>query len=154
MIAIEIHHRPNKNCDFFAVSGWTEFICTEYPAMFDFFQECIDQHLILNTFSLTVDSTVDVFKYYSTDTEKAQIFQERFENHHLNFSKEKFSMKEFWNRYQFDIEIKLNPVDFDNQQDLFDLVNKDTGELWATTYPMGGGPFDTYFALERQFHPK
>lgn len=121
--------------------------------MFDFFQECIDQNLIVNKFSLTVDGVRDLYRYYSPDQTQAEIFQEKFKNMPLNFSKEKFSMKEFWNRYEFEIDISLKEIDFDNEKELFDLINKDTGEMWATTFPLGG-PLDNYYKLEKHFQPQ
>jgi hypothetical protein len=153
LICVEVYCRPTKKCDFVAVRSWTEFICAEYPAMFDFFQECIDQNLIVNKFSLTVDGVRDLYRYYSPDQTQAEIFQEKFKNMPLNFSKEKFSMKEFWNRYEFEIDISLKEIDFDNEKELFDLINKDTGEMWATTFPLGG-PLDNYYKLEKHFQPQ
>ena len=120
--------------------------------MFDFFQNCIDQNLIVNKFSLHVDGVRDLYRYYSTGQTQAKIFQEKFEHMPLNFSKEKFSMKDFWTRHEFDIDISLQEIDFDNEQELYELINKDTGEMWATTFPLGG-PFDNYFKLEKHFQP-
>jgi len=148
--AVEVYCWPTDQCDFVAVQKWTEFICVEYPAMFDFFQDCIDQNIVLNKFNLIVDGTVDLWRYYCINQTQAEIFQEKFENMPLNFSLEKFSMKEFWNRHKFEIDISLREIDFDNEKELYDLINKDTGEMWATTFPLGG-PLDNYFQLEKHF---
>ena len=150
MIAVEIYCKPTKKCDFVAIQNWTEFICAEYLAMFDFLQDCIDQNLIVNKFSLTVNGVTDLWKYYSPDLTSAEIFQEKFNNMPLNFSKEKFSMKEFWNQHEFEIDILLKEINFNNEKELFDLINKDTGEIWATTFPLSG-PFDQYHVLEKHF---
>ncbi len=150
LIAVEVYCKPTKKCGWVAIVGWSDFICAEYSAMFDFFQECIDQNLIVNKMSLTVDGVTDLWKYYSPDQKQAEIFLEKFKNMPLNFSKEKFSMKEFWNRYEFEIDTSLKEINFDNEKDLFDLINNDTGEMWATTFPLSG-PFNDYFSLEKHF---
>jgi hypothetical protein len=46
------------------------------------------------------------------------------------------SMKQFWNQFQFDIEIFQRSVDFDTVSNLFELVNKNTGEIWTTKFPL------------------
>ena len=150
LIAVEVYCKPTEKCDFVSIQSWTEFICAEYPAMFDFFQDCINQNLIVNKIALTVDGVTDLWKYYSPDQKQAKIFLEKFKNMPLNFSKEKFSMKEFWNRYEFEIDTSLSEINFDNEKDLFELINTDTGEMWATTFPVYG-PLVDYYQLEKQF---
>jgi hypothetical protein len=149
LIAVEIYCKPTKKCDFVVVQSWTEFINAEYPVMFDFFQECIDQNLIVNKLALNVDGVTDLWKYYSSNQAQAEIFLEKFKNMPLNFSKEKFSMKEFWNRYEFEIDISLSEVNFNIEKELFDLINTDTGEMWSTTFPLNG-PLADYYNLEKQ----
>lgn len=148
MIAVNVYCVPTNNCDYPAVLEWTNFINTEYLVMFDFFQDCINQNLILNTFSLSVDGVQDSYRYYATDRTNAELFREKFENMPLNFSKEKFSMQQFWNRHEFAIKIDLTPVDFDHEKNLAELINKDTGEIWATTFPLNG-PLADYQKLEK-----
>ena len=118
--------------------------------MFDFLQGILDQKIIINKFSLTVDGTTDLTRYYAESQEQAEIFRDIFKNVPLNFSKEKLTMEECWIRDGFEIDILLKEIDFDNEKELFDLVNKDTGEMWATTYPLHG-PLSDYFQLEKQF---
>lgn len=148
MIAVNVYCVPTKNCDYPAVLKWTEFIGIEYPVMFDFFQDCIDQNLILNKFTLIVDGVRDNWRYYATDVANAEVFREKFENMPLNFSKEKFSMQQFWNRHEFDIKIDLTQVDLDHEKNLAELTNKDTGEIWATTFPLNGS-LANYYILEK-----
>ena len=59
-------------------------------------------------------------------------------------------MKEFWNRYEFTINISLKEINFDHETDLFDLINTDIGEMWNTTWPLNG-PLMDYYQLGKQF---
>jgi len=148
MIAINIYCVPTKNCDYPVILKWTDFVGKEYPVMFEFFQDCIDQNLILNKFTLIVDGIRDNWRYYATDVANAEVFQQRFESMPLNFSKEKFSMQQFWNLHEFDISIDLSKVDLDAEKNLVELVNKHNGEMWSMTFPLIG-PLDNYHKLEK-----
>lgn len=147
MTAIDIVIHPTAYCDWPVISKWNDFMDTEHGIIFDFFQHCIDHGLILNQFSLMVDGIQDVWRYYSLDMINAKIFVEQFKNTLLNFSNEKFSMQGLWNHFEFDVKISLRQVDLDNEKNVALLVNADTGELWATMWPLTGG-LSQYHVLE------
>ena len=136
MTAIDIVLTPSTDNNHVSIANWTACINYDYPVIFDFFQGCVDQNLILNKFDIIGDGVVDTTTYYSTGTENARLFQEQFENQQLAFSVHQMSMKQFWNQFQFDIEIFQRSVDFNTLSNLFELVNKDTGEIWTTKFPL------------------
>jgi hypothetical protein len=148
MIAVNVYCVPTKNCDYPVILKWTNFLDIEHPVMFDFFQDCVDQNLILNKFTLIVDGVRDTWRYYATDVAKAEVFQQKFQSMPLNFSKEKFSMQQFWNRHEFDISIDLSLVDLDAEKNVVPLVSKDPKEMWSMTFPLIG-PLDHYDKLEK-----
>lgn len=136
MIAVDIIMTLADNNNHVSIANWTACINSDHPVIFNFFQSCIDQNLILNKFNMGGDGVNDTTTYYSASTENAQLFQEQFENQLLAFSVNQMSMKQFWNQFQFNIEIFQRSVDFDTVSDLFELVNKDTGEIWTTKFPL------------------
>jgi hypothetical protein len=85
---------------------------------------------------MDADGLNDTTTYYSASVGNARLFQEQFENQPLVFSVNQMSMKQFWNQFQFEIEIFQRSVDFGTVSDLFELVNKDTGEIWTTRFPL------------------
>jgi hypothetical protein len=64
------------------------------------------------------------------------------ENNLLNFSVGQLSIKQFWNKFEFNIDFELKEIDFINKIDLLDLVNYDTGEIWTTKFPLTN-PYDS-----------
>ena len=136
MIAIDVIMTPAANNNHVSIANWTVCINSNHSVIFDFFQSCVDQNLILNKFGMDGDGVYDRTTYYSASVEDAQVFQEQFENQQLTFSVNQMSMKQFWNQFQFDIEIFQRSVDFDTVSNLFELVNKQTGEIWTTKFPL------------------
>ena len=142
MTAIDIAMTPTVNNNHIVIDSWVACINSDHTVIFNFFQDCIDQQLILNKINLEVDGVSDTTTYYSANVENAKLFQEKFENQQLAFSIKQMSMKQFWNQFQFDIEIGQRSIDFDTVCDLFELVNKDTGEIWNTKFPLIN-PYDS-----------
>lgn len=136
MIAIDIVMTPAANNNHVSIANWTACINSDHSVIFDFFQSCVDQNLILNKFNMDGNGVNDTTTYYSISVENARLFQEQFENQQLTFSVNQMSMKQFWNQFQFDIEIFQRSVDFDTVSNLFELVNKQTGEIWTTKFPL------------------
>jgi hypothetical protein len=147
MTAIDIVMTPTSGNNYVSIDSWIACIHSDHPVVFDFFQNCIDQNLILNKITMDVDGVSDTTTYYSTGPDSARLFQEQFENQQLNFSIKQMSMKQFWNQFQFDIEIFQRPIDFNTVPDLFELVNLDTGEIWSTKFPLIN-PFDEHGNLQ------
>lgn len=136
MTTVEVGMTPTVNNDHRSIAGWLSCINSDYHLIFDFFDECVDQKLIINKVSIEVNGVTDFTRYYSTDYKKAQDFKQKFENHQLNFSVGQLSVKQFWNKFEFDIDVKLKETDFDTVPELLDLVNNDTGEIWNTKFPL------------------
>jgi len=136
MTVIEVGMTPTVNNDHRSIASWLSCINSDYQFIFDFFDECVDQKLIINKISIEVDGVTDFTKYYTTDYKKAQDFKQKLESHQLNFSVGQLSIKQFWNKFEFDIDFKIKETDFDTVPELLDLVNKDTGEIWNTKFPL------------------
>jgi hypothetical protein len=136
MTAIEVGMTPTVNNDHRSIAGWLSCINSDYQLIFDFFDECVNQKLIMNKVSIEVDGVTDLTRYYATDYNKADCFKQKFKSHQLNFSVGQLSIKQFWNKFEFDIDFKLKEIDFINNIDLLDLVNYDTGEIWNTKFPL------------------
>lgn len=136
MTAIDIVMTPTANNNHVSIASWIACINVDHPVIFDFFQSCVHQNLILNKFCIDADGVNDTTTYYSDSIENAKLFQEQFENQQLNFSINPMSIKQFWNQFQFDIDIFQRSVDFDTVSNLFELVDKSTGEIWNTKFPL------------------
>jgi hypothetical protein len=136
MQAIEVVMSPTAENNHVSIADWITCINSDYSTIFDFFQYCVAQHLILNKCTIVADGICDTTRYYAVNEQNARIFQELFETHVLDFSCKKMSMKQFWNKFKFNIDIKLNEVNFDSELDLLDLVNNNTGEIWNTKFPL------------------
>ena len=147
MTAIDIVMTPTASNNYVSIEGWIACMHSDHLVIFDFFQNCIDQNLIINKINIDVDGISDTTIYYSSGIENAKLFQEQFENQQLNFSIKPMSMKQFWNQFQFDIDIFQRSIDFNTVSNLFELVNKDTGEIWNTKFPLGN-PFDEHGNLQ------
>jgi hypothetical protein len=147
MQAIEVAMSPTADNNYISIADWITCINSDHQMIFDFFQNCITQNLILNQFTIVADGISDKTTYYAVDVEKAETFQELFETQALNFSFKTMSMKQFWNAFKFDIDFKLEEIDFDAVPELLDLVNKDTGEIWTTKFPLIN-PYDNHGNLQ------
>ena len=147
MTTVEIGMTATVNNNHNSIANWLCCMNSDYQFIFDFFQNCIDQNLIINKINIDVDGISDTTIYYSSGIKNAKLFQEQFENQQLNFSIKPMSMKQFWNQFQFDIDIFQRSIDFNTVSNLFELVNKDTGEIWNTKFPLGN-PFDEHGNLQ------
>jgi hypothetical protein len=147
MIATNIVMTPTVDNNHVSINSWISSIHSDHPVIFDFFQNCIDQNLILNKINMDVDGVSDTTTYYSSNIKNARLFQEQFENQQLNFSIKPMSMKQFWNQFQFDIDIFQQSIDFNTVSGSFELVNLDTREIWSTKFPLTN-PFDEHGNLQ------
>jgi hypothetical protein len=141
MQVIEVSMTPTVENNHVAIAEWISCINSDYQIIFDFFQHCVSQNLIMNKCTIIADGVYDITRYYTVDRYCAEMFQKDFETQLLDFSCEKMSMKQFWNKFEFNIDIKLKEIDFDTVSDLIDLVNTHTGEIWNTKFPLTN-PYD------------
>ena len=132
---------PTVDNNHVSIADWIACINSDHLKIFNFFQDCIDQGLILNKFTIVADGINDITTYYAVDIDNAKLFQTRFETQNLDFSTQSMSMKQFWNKFKFDIDIDINKIEFDTVSNLLDLVNTTTGEIWNTKFPLTS-PYD------------
>jgi hypothetical protein len=136
MQAIEVFMTPTAKNNHVSIADWIACINSDYQKIFDFFQHCVAQNLIINKCTIVADGVCDITRYYTVDRYCAEMFQKDFETQLLDFSCEKMSMKQFWNKFQFDIDINLKLVNFESETELLDLVDHNTGEIWNTKFPL------------------
>ena len=91
-----------------------------YTEIRNFMQECIDQNLILN--ACIGDTSVgsaryDRGRYFSTTSENAQTFVDKF----CDMTAE-FSMKKMWDQYGYDVSIEQSEIDFDTQPMPYQII--------------------------------
>lgn len=103
------------------------FVSKEYTAIVAFFQNCIEQSIILNLVDYEQFYDHDVTIYFSPDMEKAQLFEQKFQD-----LTAEFSMKKLWNQVGLDTSIAFREIDFDTLKSVTELINPDLSQmLWG-----------------------
>ena len=101
----------------------------------------IGQNILINKIQIDVDGTFDTTFYYANDYANACLFADKFQNQKLNFSIGDLSMKQFWNHFEFNIDINILKITDKIKSNLLDLVDSNTGEIWNTKFPLTD-PYD------------
>jgi len=116
-----------------------QFVNLQYREIFAFFQDCLDQNLILNLIDYVLeDVQSDRTTYYSTTMENAQAFEQKFQDLSADFS-----MRKFWNQAGFETTTSIKEIDFNSveyltapdTQDKVQVVNTDHSEIWGIPFP-------------------
>jgi hypothetical protein len=130
MIAIDVTMSKKDKTPFDSLVDAKPLISQSHKNIFDFFQNCIDQNLVLNaSCNISQDTQInDITRYFATTIENAQTFQNAF----ADMSAE-FSMKKMWDEVGFDISFEQHEVDFDKELGVMDLISSD-GRIWATQF--------------------
>lgn len=136
MHAIKVQLSVNPRNNFVSIGNWVSCINSSHREIFDWFTTLIDRNVIINKIHIDADGTTDTTFYYANSDKNARLFVDKFQNQSLNFSVGPLSMKQFWNKFEFDIDFELEKIDFNNTLDLLDLVNPSTGEIWNTKFPL------------------
>jgi hypothetical protein len=106
----------------------------EHVKIMAFFQDCVDQSLILNLIVNWLDQpiadqtfdTTSVTTYFSLDMEKALLFEQKFQN-----VTAEFSMKKFWNQSGLDTTIAFREINLDQITDTRELINQELCTIWG-----------------------
>ena len=101
-------------------------IIKEHAKIMAFFQDCIDQSLILNLFTDEKIDTKTVTTYFSLDMEKALLFEQKFQN-----VTAEFSMKKFWNQSDLDTTVVFREIHLDQVTNTLQLVNQELDTIWG-----------------------
>ena len=101
-------------------------IIKEHAKIMAFFQDCVDQSLILNLFTDEKIDTKTVTTYFSLDMEKALLFEQKFQN-----VTAEFSMKKFWNQSDLDTTIAFREINLDQVTNTLQLVNQELRTIWG-----------------------
>jgi hypothetical protein len=130
MIAIDVTMSKKDKTPFDSLVDAKPLVSQSHKNIFDFFQNCIDQNLVLNaSCNISQDTKInDITRYFATTIENAQTFQNAF----ADMSAE-FSMKKMWDEVGFDISFEQHEVDFDKELGVMDLISSD-GRIWATQF--------------------
>ena len=131
MIAIDVIMATKNKTPFDVLVDALPLVTQSRKNIFDFFQNCIDQNLVLNaTMDIPNDTLIEnTTRYYATTVENAQTFQNAF----ADMSAE-FSMKKMWDEIGFDISFEQHEVDFDKEYNVNELINLD-GHIWKYFFP-------------------
>ena len=140
MIAIDVTMIPTNDQVENSPESMGEFVNLQYREIVAFFQDCIDESLILNLIDNVVGDRESVTTYYSTSIENAQLFEQKFQD----LSAE-FSIRKFWNQHGFDTTISMKEIDFNYVEDLTvpyalvktPLIDKENSEIWGVPFPFG-----------------
>ena len=130
MIAIDVTMSKKDKTPFDSLVDALPLVSQSHKNIFDFFQNCIDQNLVLNA---TVDIPIytlieNTTRYYATTVENAQTFQNAFADMSVEFS-----MKKMWDEIGFDISFEQHEVDFDEELGVMDLISSN-GRIWDTEF--------------------
>ena len=101
-------------------------IIKEHDKIMAFFQDCVDQLLIINLFTDKKFDEKSVTTYFSLDMEKALLFEQKFQN-----VTAEFSMKKFWNQSDLDTTIAFREINLDQVTDTLKLVNQELCTIWG-----------------------
>jgi hypothetical protein len=126
MIAIDVTMVP-VGADAHIQDEYTiPLIIKEHDKIMAFFQDCVDQLLIVNLFTDKKFDQKSVTTYFSLDMEKALLFEQKFQN-----VTAEFSMKKFWNQSDLDTTIAFREINLDQVTDTLKLVNQELCTIWG-----------------------
>lgn len=141
MHTITVTMTPADGNNHVSIGLWIECINSCWSEIYDFFNDCINEKLIINQCMIDADGINDKTTYFSPNHTTAQIFQNRFEEQKINFLGDKLSMKQFWQKYKFDISIATHTIDTLPTNGMLELIDYSTKEIWNTKFPLPD-PYD------------
>ena len=136
MYAVKIITTPNNNEPISLVYNEGYELCRQHwDQVANWFSECIDQNLIINTCTLSYSDEPkwpDITTFYSVNAEFAQQFVDKW----MDLDAE-FSMQKFWQILNLTPTSQIEPVDFEEVTSRPELslvtvciVNDDKTVLW------------------------
>jgi hypothetical protein len=133
MIAIDVNMSPTKEHSDDILSLQLSWVNDHFHDIFSFFENCVDQGLVLNFIDKGIDGATDITTYYSISLENAQKFETKFQDLSADFS-----MRKLWNEAGFDTSISMKEIEFDpkeTSQSLGVLVDKEIKTIWGIDFP-------------------
>jgi hypothetical protein len=105
-----------------------------YESLSAFFQQCVDQQLVLNTCKLDTDPK-DVFHlittYFAVDHDRADKFITAFSD-----MSAEFSIMKFWSELSHQLTVTKTEIDFTLEDDLLPLVDPEQQLIWGQQFPV------------------
>ena len=105
-----------------------------YDPLSDFFQQCIDQQLILNTCQLRANPENmfhTITTYFAVDHVQADKFITAFSDMSVEFS-----IMKFWSELSHQLTVTKTEIDFNLQQDLVSLIDREQKTIWGISFPI------------------
>ena len=133
MIQIDVTMSPTKTHSEDVLALQIDWVNKNFHSVFSFFENCVDQDLVLNFIDKTQDGETDVTIYYSVSLENAQAFEQKFQD----LSSE-FSMRKMWNELGFETSISMTEIEFNPtgySQKLGSLVDNELKTIWGIDFP-------------------
>lgn len=105
-----------------------------YEPLSAFFQQCVDQQLVLNTCQLHTnpeDMYHTITTYFAVDHTQADKFITAFSD-----MSAEFSIMKFWSELSHKLTISKAQIDFTSVDDLLPLVDLEQKIIWGQQFPM------------------
>ena len=105
-----------------------------YEPLSAFFQQCVDQQLVLNTCKLHTNLE-DMFHCITTYFAVDHVQADKFITAFSDMSAE-FSIMKFWSELSHELTVTKTEIDFTLEEDLLPLVDCEQRILWGQQFPM------------------
>jgi hypothetical protein len=105
-----------------------------YEPLSEFFQQCVDQQLVLNTCKLHTnpeDMFHTITTYFAVDHARADQFITAFSD-----MSAEFSIMKFWSELSHRLTVSKAQIDFTQENDLLPLVDREQKIIWGQDFPM------------------
>jgi hypothetical protein len=132
MIQIDVTMSPTKTHLENTQDLKLNWVNENFHDVFSFFENCVDQDLVLNVFDEVEDGENEITIYYSVSMENAQAFEQKFQDLSADFS-----IRKFWNKLGFETSISMKEIEFEPtgySQKLGSLVDKELKTIWALEF--------------------
>ena len=135
MIAIKslvISNSPDASCLYSGPHGIRAMFNEHYADIISFYQQCVDDNIILNLVQLDPDESpsLDTTTYYATTMEKAIELQRRCRDTSLPFCLETMKVT-----HGYRSEWQFEEVDFNTVDELIELVDQSATMLLGQFWP-------------------
>jgi hypothetical protein len=133
MFEITLNYFPATPSASVEIEYTRDFVNSSYEQLFAYIKDCVDKNLIINLVRCEPNMDTKILRYYSTTLENAQAFQQVAEDMNADFS-----LKKFWHDCGLTQTANITEIDFDSlpENELYTLIDVDTGELWAIPFPI------------------
>jgi hypothetical protein len=133
MIQIDVAMVSTKEHPDDRMSLQLSWVNDHFHDIFAFFENCVEQGLVINFIDKAIDGATDITTYYSISLENARQFEAKFQDLSADFS-----MRKLWNEAGFDTSVAMKEIDFNPtgaSQNLGSLIDKEVKTIWGIDFP-------------------